>query len=1449
MHKASRFYVANAGFKLAWYDGQLLPFTDLGTDAPTHTILNLVNQGGKTTLLALLLSIFDPDRKRFLQTISTPAHRFDDYFDRQGLPGLIAVEWQTPGDLLARVRLLVTGQIVCMKKSGDVHEPERWFFYFYANGDLRLDALPAPNLEGGRSRQLKSHTDVLRWLQEMREKHAGSFDYTQNQGAWRDMMESLGLDVEMIRQQVDFNKREGAMDEAFLDFKTEHDFVRRFLNLAFDTGKADNVRELVATHCRRMARRKPLQESLGQLNRLAGVFDPFAEAASAYTTARDKLAAAERRIGGARATLTNRAAARRADAKLVSELATVQEGIARQAGAEKLAQTKNSEGYTAEVKRRQRLAAEAARKAADNVLDECKKFARLLSASQLLGEIRAAQAEVKQLDKSIELANQNEVVPLRQELARCGALYACALEEAMREKVSLKRVEEVKLGDFDVKLRTVRAREAELRTEEGAVRKAAGKVENFLEMAHAARRRMVEQDHLAESDDVTSGLKNLEAQLACRMLQLQQAEEAATRAVDGARQALTLTRSLTAEQAVASTQRTSLGNTIEEGRALREKLQSLRILCRAATAELADVDSEVLPSRLTALTEHLRQQHNTARIELARLEDARKSIELTRLAGQDPDVTKVVRALVDAGVKNVRSHAIYVAEVVQDEALARELVTSDPARFLGVAVNTAAQLTEAQRALAVELHLGRPVQVSVATDKTQPPDPTAFTVHGDNAHYHYAAAQRRLQSLAPDEERAIRQASALQTQLDEARDAKLVLDQYRERFGDGKLARMRGELESADANLQELIRRIREAEADTERCNKEEQDARNAAAQIRTSIAGLEKAAGQLRTYVEQYERHLPDRKQELEQHAKSLERLKLAIEDLDGTKNDLAVQRQRVVDLISSFDADHKLLAARRVTVAHVDTDYDAVGALRRTPQSLEVLAATYAGALQALRAVEEQKTGPLVATRNARSDELSRSQTRWGKEFKDIAEAEADALVGVDYDRDGAIADENVRTAEKTRTDAVAKEGAAKAAVAEFQEKRTYPGHSVAGVESLVDAGLAFALENARDLAGRAAGQEETANGEKEKATKDSERLTAEARQLDGCAKQMAGLLPEYAELGTGDESLFPAGAEVNEVCAALSTDLTKARAAVDNTRANANRLHEKVKAIAAEEAFAKTDLDIAIALRGNTLETAMDDHERISKALTDRKAAVESELATMHADFERAADALLELVTIALRLLRRATEALLLPESAPIVGGLPVLRMPKTVLHLNQEQRKERLRPFLEELVADGNIPETGAALTTSAVMRLAHGHLGLQILKIVADKDEQYIPVDHLSHSGAEKIAMALFLYFVIARLRYEQRANLKKAEGGVLFLDNPFAKATARPIWQAIVGLADSMGVQLIITTGVKEYEALSVFKRFIRLAPGQESKTNGRKHIRVVDYQFRPEAEHRELTA
>jgi hypothetical protein len=314
------------------------------------------------------------------------------------------------------------------------------------------------------------------------------------------------------------------------------------------------------------------------------------------------------------------------------------------------------------------------------------------------------------------------------------------------------------------------------------------------------------------------------------------------------------------------------------------------------------------------------------------------------------------------------------------------------------------------------------------------------------------------------------------------------------------------------------------------------------------------------------------------------------------------------------------------------------------------------------------------------------------------------------------------------------------------------------------------------------------------------------------------------------------------IGEICEGLARTLKASSTRLERAHKTAHSAHERVQRIAGEESFIKVDAELSVTLKNNPLDATIQDHARIEAAITDRMAAVLSELSTMDQDFERASEQLLGLVNTAMRLLHRAAEDMRLPDSVPVVGGLTVVKMSRTLFTLTQEGRRAGLKPYMEELAADGNIPETGAALATQALLRLANNRLGIRILKMVDAADEQYVPVDGLSHSGAERISMALLLYFIIAKLRYEQRAHARKAQGGVLFLDNPFAKATARPIWQAILSLADAMGVQLIITTGMKEYETLSVFRRFLRLARTERNATTGRTHVSVADFNFRPDS-------
>jgi hypothetical protein len=173
------------------------------------------------------------------------------------------------------------------------------------------------------------------------------------------------------------------------------------------------------------------------------------------------------------------------------------------------------------------------------------------------------------------------------------------------------------------------------------------------------------------------------------------------------------------------------------------------------------------------------------------------------------------------------------------------------------------------------------------------------------------------------------------------------------------------------------------------------------------------------------------------------------------------------------------------------------------------------------------------------------------------------------------------------------------------------------------------------------------------------------------------------------------------------------------------------------------------------------------------------------------------------------------------------------------INAETRRQALTHYLDDLIQNNVLPAKGADLVAEALRRMYGGRpLGLQVLRMVVDANQQYAPVDKISNSGGEGVVMALFLYVVIAQLRAETQAKLHKLAGGPLILDNPFAKATSPTMWKAQRLLAQSMGVQLVFATAIQDYNALAEFSSFVRLRrAGQNSKT-GRWHLECVRYRL-----------
>ncbi|MGT2454408.1 hypothetical protein ACU4GI_14500 [Cupriavidus basilensis] len=1442
MHKLSRAYIANAGYKLAWYDGVLLDFTESATNDPTHTIYSLVNQGGKTTFLSLLFSCIRTGRSEFLQTLSNPGQRFEDYFDKDGLPGTIAIEWRMPGDLVSPTRTIVTGQIVVVRRASEPVETERWFFLIQGASPLALDDIPAPNLRCQPNEVFRSRDDVVAWLHKMRTDLGEQvFYFTQNQAEWAKSLVSVGLDVELLKHQVDFNRKEGSMDEAFLSFKDEREFVRRFLILTMDASRADQVRETVATHCRRITNRKPLQDAMTQIGRFEVGYQPFAIAARAHADAVLAQREMTNQVASAVATLQLRVREQASQKNAQEELAREQSEGAAKAEARRVNALQDGEAYEEEKLARAVRQREQALKEAEDALNHAKRRVRLVDAAEILGEMKSREMELSALTEAIDKAN-GEVAPLRLEFRQKGALLREGLRRARSDETEAAAKCRVRAADFSKQLGRLVEEEKSVHREKGAAQTVRVKAEASLAQAGVRRAQLEATGSIHKGELADGALERLRAraeELTQATVELDEIANAADSAMATLQGRST---TLAGEKATADAAATRFDEEMERGLKQQEALQSNMALCRAIGAELADPDSEVLGGLLESYIHRAQADTTQAELDYARLDEDAQSIRDTGLAGRDVEVTKVVRALANGGIKNGQAYAQYLAAVFPDGNEARSLLESNPARFLGVAVSTREQL-EHVKALAPTLpDLTRPVVVSLVTDKRTAADDDCLVLNpADDSLFNIRAAAQKGEHIEQKLVEYGNNRSVARQALTNAQDARKALGEYLTTFGCAKLEalgadvrKQRSLAEQATDALSAIVVQIDEERARA-------RQARDSAKLRRGELSTVAHQIQEVSDFRANYDSHSASWQAVAEAQAAEEQRLSTLLEGLLSTKLEFD---KRVLD--ASIAASEHDLRAQRLYEAlaellDADKEFDAEHALNAEPRKLTELQTLYKTAQETLEAAERKQTAPLLARKQAVEQALTMAKGRYAEMGAGLPVTEVSELLNVDFRTERARATQNVEIADASKSRCLTERGAASGRHQDFRKNRAFASHNVPDVVGLSDGSLDTRLANARNDARDAIDGVKQAKAAIQQAQQQARVFGGYAENFSNAMKPLLGLVPEGHVAEPVGNAFITATVAGDEAARLIDGHRTVSNKAQQEWK-KCQRLFENVRAIAMSDEFARSDLELAEVLRRNTLEEALEDFERIENGIAQRKASINDELAKMDEDFERAVKELTQLVGEALALLRRATETLKLPDHVPRVAGRTILTMHKGIFGLSQEARRERLGPLMNQLAADGNIPESGAALATYALMELANNKLGLKLLKVVEMVDEQYVPVERLSKSGAESISMAILLYFVIARLRYEQKAQSRSADGGVLILDNPFSKATARPVWEIIIGLANAMNLQLVIATGMQEYETLSVFKRFLRLAKTHQNSATGRIHVGMADFNFKPEA-------
>ena len=718
MRYITRIHLSDCGWHEAYYPGTTIELADPRTGKPRHTVFSLENTGGKTSFLALVLSCFDPSERRFLKTLIRPNQKFGDYFG--DVPAFILVEWDLSGGQTSfwGAQRLVTGQLVVPRGDGRQRELDRHFFAFRSAPGLALDDIPAPGLPGFEAHgRLNGHQDVQRWLYTMRSSHPGNFQAFDKQSDWKRKLAEEKIDTELLAAQVEFNRSEGGIED-FLNFRSESQFVRKFLAMTVPEAEAGPVRAVLAKHVGKLADLPRLQGRRDAIRQLKERFAPFVEIAGEAKAAQEDFSQRIGNAAGLKAALEEHGAQASQQAAALSERAGTHNAAADQAEAACREARVRFASAQVEMARGRHEAAKALAATREEELAQAKSRANLLQGAVSMREILDDRARSESLREAID-AEHADLEPRRDVLRGMGA----DLEATLNRRAAAMRERQQSLT-ADAAQAMAAAREAEEQrtaddeSAQAERRKIAG-IDVDLGHSRDFRARLEEEGVLVSGESAEAAShRHAEAARAVRDEALdlrRQADEKdeATRAHRD-RQG-----DFKAERSGIASEIESLQETVREGEEKRRSLALDSTILELTGESEVDPDSDavdrVLVNAKGKCAATLRD--NERRQEL--LEADRESLEATGLASIDKNVRAVTEQLSDSGMVDVQPYAAYLCEILRSPDEVRRFAELDPARFAGVAVPNRKALDEARRLLQSTPPLSRAVTVAIAKRRTR----------------------------------------------------------------------------------------------------------------------------------------------------------------------------------------------------------------------------------------------------------------------------------------------------------------------------------------------------------------------------------------------------------------------------------------------------------------------------------------------------------------------------------------------------------------------------------------------------------------------------------------------------------------------------------------------------------------------------------------------------------
>ncbi|MFE8115690.1 coiled-coil domain-containing protein [Brenneria goodwinii] len=1452
-----RVYIDGAGHEEAFYKDLTLDYIGLSqaVDSPviegqrspvrnakvvTSTYQQLVNGGGKSTYIALLLSIFEPSVSDFTQYLANrrqSEYHYRNYFYKE--LSVILVEMVNESG-----QTLLLGH--AHQRNGD--DVDRTLFICDAPDSLLgapFDEVPSYS-RAERNSALRSYANSLHsfesWLNLKAGREGGMhWRKTSRQSEWRAFLLEQQINVDLIKTMVTFNSEEGGLTR-FIEYKTEHDFLGAFFACTMSKDTAERLRELVAHEVERQGELEGIRRNASFLKDVLANWQTFLEPAKQLESTQTQQQLLD---DGFRESMRDLTA-------FIGEAQIEQMQLKDDTG--NLQKHIDQAGFLLELlgKRRALLEYDLAqhqlnkqKTMVDALKDEADANQRQIEITRTAIDYKVyakALDAYRQADEDLKVFQSETERPLQVIFERTAGEALGVLEWAIDRHCQ----QETKLEE----------EQGQIGKESNALRQSYDKLQKTLGGLEADRDRYkrdkrqgeLQREKLCEVGLIQKGETPGAAQyrLELTLHDAQQSEELANTAHHQKEQALEAQQNVVTNALVeqSKAQQTCTQADLKHQSAMDSALGLVKTYqtLPASTQHDLDVEDTNWHSERCGLQldKVLNANAQTLNRMKQRLLQAQHELEELKLTGHElvtKQINQALEAFYAAGIARDKLWAFphYLASVFHDEAEGiAEVIDQNPGRYLSLVALDDATF-ELVHKISEKLSWKKaPIAIYLLDEaqdlRRETPELVQVVLSNPDKHgYSQAAYEARLQELeniVASQETNVKAAESALKVLESFRgDWRLHYDQYGKHWA--RLVDLREQallmLENADAEL-------KQAEHDEQTLRDEKADtlARlNSAKQQRTLA---EKAYDKLNHFVEMEWAKRETAIMKLEQLAEQIQRSEetlVSLREALERQKELADNKRAEQTSISIQISEWKNLCNEPFYSDITATE----GIKGRSPKDAhEKAAQAHKQLLEAangdqVTALKQQRKDAEQAQRDASAHLTAQPAFNMYPDAVKVAAINELAVIS------NRITRLNEQQKQFTKN-LIKSQGTLQYMSKKCEEARNALIENFVWEEKPVEIetiqiSLAEIVNNLHATEHQLKVQLEQKTLLLKKIENVKERLqnakTAQATIQSITPASAAGLPSRIQSITEYADDL----ATQCRMYAGLKETLKQQNLRVSTVWGH---FRKRIEEESAKDPDARASQEYLRQLDSiATYHEVLGDLDRVGTGITQVFEAVQDSLEQFQRSIELTVTHLTAHLEGALKLLKRAM-SVKIPENCPVLPGRPIVKMTDRLSDVAAD-----LRGFasgrLQQWIARGQVPRAPNrdALTADLVQSVfGEGELEVRLLKTNASRP-QWTPVTRLEGSGGQRLTSAFLLFVTVGKVR-EYDTGISSA--GFLLADNPLGKSNADDLMRIQTQMAKAYKIQLIYLTGISDENAQSMFDNHLFLNKVQKLR---RRDLVTVD--------------